>query len=194
MQEANRELAEEVAERKWAEEMRGHLSAVVESSDDAIISMTMEGTITSWNRGAERVFGYSSAEALGKSRRMLLPAERANEESDILARIERGERVSHLETVRVRKDGKKIDVSVTISPIKNSSGAIVGASKIARDITEHKRAEQALKKSLAASEAAHQRFSRSQDLPSTNMPLWQQPMFKARLPTSMTSSAPSVNT
>jgi PAS domain S-box-containing protein len=159
LQEVNHKLAEEVAERKWAEEMRGHLSAVVESSDDAIISMTMEGTITSWNRGAERVFGYSSAEALGKSRRMLLPAERANEESDILARIERGERVSHLETVRVRKDGKKIDVSVTISPIKNSSGAIVGASKIARDITEHKRAEQALKKSLATSEAALQELA-----------------------------------
>ncbi len=154
LQEVNRQLEAEVAERKWAEEVRGHLSAVVESSDDAIISKTLEGTITSWNRGAERVFGYSSAEALGKSMRMLLPTDHAKEESDILASVGRGESVNHFETVRVRKDGKKIDVSVTISPIKNSSGAIVGASKIARDITEHKRAERALKKSLATSEAA----------------------------------------
>ncbi len=159
LQEVNHKLAEEVAERKWAEEVRGHLSAVVESSDDAIISMTMEGTITSWNRGAERVFGYSSGEALGKSRRILSPPEGAKEESDILARIERGESVSHLETVRVRKDGKKIDVSVTISPIKDGRGVIVGASKIARDITEHKRAEQALKRSLATSEAALQELA-----------------------------------
>ena len=159
LQEVNHKLAEEVAERKWAEEVRGHLSAVVESSDDAIISMTMEGTITSWNRGAERVFGYSSGEALGKSRRILSPPEGAKEESDILARIERGESVSHLETVRVRKDGKKIDVSVTISPIKDGRGVIVGASKLARDITEHKRAEQALKKSLATSEAALQELA-----------------------------------
>jgi PAS domain S-box-containing protein len=144
---------------KLAEEVRGHLSAVVESSDDAIISKSMEGTITSWNRGAERVFGYSSAEALGKSMRILLPPERAKEESDILARIGRGESVEHFETVRVRKDGTKIDVSVTICPIKASSGAIVGASKIARDITEHKRAEQALKKSLATSEAAMQELA-----------------------------------
>jgi PAS domain S-box-containing protein len=105
------------------------------------------------------VFGYSSGEALGKSRRILSPPEGAKEESDILARIERGESVSHLETVRVRKDGKKIDVSVTISPIKDGRGVIVGASKIARDITEHKRAEQALKRSLATSEAALQELA-----------------------------------
>jgi PAS domain S-box-containing protein len=154
LQEVNRKLEEEVSARKWAEEMRGHLSAVVESSDDAIISKTLEGTITSWNRAAERVFGYSSAEALGKSMRMLLPTDHAKEESDILASVGRGESVNHFETVRVRKDGKKIDVSVTISPIRNSSGVIVGASKIARDITEHKHAEQALKNSLATSEAA----------------------------------------
>jgi PAS domain S-box-containing protein len=159
LQEVNHKLAEKVAERKWAEEVRGRLSAIVESSDDAIISKTLEGTITSWNRGAERVSGYSSAEALGKSMRMLLPPERANEESDILERIGRGERVDHFETVRVRKDGKKIDVSVTISPIKNSGGAIVGASTIVRDITEHKRAEQALEKSLAISEVALQELA-----------------------------------
>ncbi len=159
LQEVNRKLEEEVTERKWAEEVRSRLSAVVESSEDAIISKTLEGTITSWNRAAETVFGYSSAEALGKSMRMLLPADRMNEESDILVRIGRGESVDHFETVRVRKDGKKIDVSVTISPIKDSGGAIVGASKIARDITQHKRAEQALKKSLATSEAALQELA-----------------------------------
>ena len=159
LQEVNHKLAEEVAERKWAEEVRGRLSAIVESSDDAIISKTLEGTITSWNHGAEQVFGYSPAEALGKSMRMLLPPERADEESDILARIARGESVSHFETVRVRKDGKKIDVSVTISPIKDGSGAIVGASKIARDISKHKRVESSLKKSLATTEAALQELA-----------------------------------
>jgi PAS domain S-box-containing protein len=159
LQEANRKLEEEIAERKWVEEVRSRLSAVVESCDDAIISKTLEGTITSWNRGAEKVFGYSSAEALGRSMRMLLPPERINEESDILGQIRRGGNVDHFETVRVHKDGRKIDVSVTISPIRDSSGAIVGASKIARDITEHKRAEQALKKSLASSEAALQELA-----------------------------------
>ena len=159
LEEVNRKLAEEIAERKWAEQVRSRLSAVVESSDDAIISKTLEGIITSWNRGAENIFGYSSAEALGKSMRMLLPPERVNEESDILERIGRGESVEHFETVRVRKDGQKVDVSVTISPIRDDSGAIVGASNIARDVTEHKRAEQALKKSLATSEAALQELA-----------------------------------
>jgi len=141
------------------EEVRGRLAALVQSSDDAIIAKSLDGTITSWNPGAERLFGYSCSEAVGESMRMLLPEERANEESDILARIGRGERVDHFETVRVRKDGTKIDVSVTISPIKDSRGAIVGASKIARDITERKRAEDALKRSLAGKEAALQELA-----------------------------------
>jgi len=134
----------DITERKRAEEVRERLVAVVESSDDAIIGKTMDGTITTWNRGAEKVFGYSSAEAVGKTIQMLVPPERANEERDILARIGRGESVDHFETVRVRKDGKGIDVSVTISPIRDSSGAIVGVSKVARDISERKRAEQRL--------------------------------------------------
>jgi len=159
LQAVNQQLAKEVADRKWAEEVRNRLSAVVESCDDAIISKNLDGTITSWNRGAERIFGYTPGEALGKSVRMLVPTERLAEESDILARIGRGEKVDHFETVRVRKDGRKIDVSVTSSPIKDSTGTIVGASKIARDITEHKRAEQALKKSFAASEAALQELA-----------------------------------
>jgi PAS domain S-box-containing protein len=135
----------DITERKRLEEIRERLAAVVESSDDAIISKTLDGTITAWNFGAEKVFGYSSAEAVGKSLGMLLPPERANEESDILARIVRGESVEHFETVRLRKDGKRIDVSATISPIKDSSGAIVGASKIARDITERERAEEVIR-------------------------------------------------
>ena len=149
----------DITERKREEEIRGRLAAVVESSDDAIIGKTLDGTITSWNPGAVKLFGYSAAEAVGKSMRMLLPPERANEETEILTRIGRGEAVDHFETVRLRKDGQKIDISATISPIKNSQGAVVGASKIARDMTERKRAEEALKKSLATSEAALQELA-----------------------------------
>ena len=134
----------DITERKRAEEVRERLAAVVESSDDAIIGKTLDGVITTWNHGAEKVFGYSSAEAVGKTMQMLIPPQRANEEADILARIGHGESVEHFETVRVRKDGKGIDVSVTISPIRDSSGAIVGVSKVARDITERKHAEQRL--------------------------------------------------
>jgi PAS domain S-box-containing protein len=135
----------DITERKQAEEVRGRLAAVVESCGDAILSMTMDGTITAWNPGAERLFGYSSSEAVGKPMRMLLPPDRANEESDILTRISHGERVDHFETVRIRKDGKNVDVSTGISPITNSSGEIIGASKIARDITERKRVDEALR-------------------------------------------------
>jgi PAS domain S-box-containing protein len=136
----------DITERKRAEEVRERLAAVVESSDDAIISKTLDGTITAWNFGAEKVFGYSSARAVGKSMGMLLPPERMNEESDILARIRRGERLNHFETVRVRKDGKRVDISATISPVKDSNGAIVGAATIARDITERKAAELEIRK------------------------------------------------
>ncbi len=131
----------DVTARKQEREARERLAAIVDSSDDAIIGKALDGTIANWNLGAEKVFGYSSREAVGKPMRMLLPPERANEESDILARVGRGESVVHFETVRVRKDGKHIDVSVTISPIKDGSGAIVGASKIARDISDRKAAE-----------------------------------------------------
>jgi PAS domain S-box-containing protein len=137
----------EITERKAAEEMRERLAAIVDSSGDAIISKTLEGTITAWNRGAEKVFGYSPADAVGKPMLMLFPSDRLNEESDILARIRRGESVEHFETVRVRKDGKRIDISTTISPVKNGAGVVVGASNIARDITQHKRAAEALHQS-----------------------------------------------
>ncbi|MGA8271916.1 MAG: PAS domain S-box protein [Candidatus Sulfotelmatobacter sp.] len=126
------------------EEARGWLAAVVESSDDAIISKTLDGIITAWNRGAEKVFGYSSSEIVGKTMLTLFPPDRVQEEADILQRISRGESVKHFETVRIRKDGKAIDISATISPIKDASGVTIGVSKIARDITEHKRTEEAL--------------------------------------------------
>jgi len=123
--------------------LNARLASIIESSDDAIASKDLAGIITSWNVGAERLFGYSKKEVLGKPMAILIPPERAAEESEILARIARGESTDHFETVRVRKDGQFIHVSVTISPIRDSRGAIVGASKIARDITERKRAEEA---------------------------------------------------
>jgi PAS domain S-box-containing protein len=136
------QINRDITERKHAEQLRERLAAIVDSSDDAIISKTLDGTIASWNRGAGTVFGYSAAEMVGKPMLVLLPPDRIDEESDLLARIRRGERVEHFETVRVRKDGTNIDVSVTISPIRDSKGVIVGASKIARDITQRKRAEE----------------------------------------------------
>jgi two-component system, cell cycle sensor histidine kinase and response regulator CckA len=140
-------IARDISERKCAEEMRDRLAAVVESSDDAIIGKNLDGTIIAWNPGAENLFGYTASEAVGKPIQMLLPPERAGEESEILARIGRGERINHFETVRVQKDGKRMDVSESISPIRDRSGAIVGASKIARDISERKCAEEELRKS-----------------------------------------------
>jgi PAS domain S-box-containing protein len=125
------------------------LAAIVEFSDDAIASKNLDGIITSWNKGAERLFGYSMREALGQPMAMLIPPERAAEEPEILARIARGEVTDHFETVRLRKDGRRIEVSVTISPIKDSHGTIVGASKIARDISERKRAQEAVHRSEA---------------------------------------------
>jgi PAS domain S-box-containing protein len=136
-----------LADKKPTEE-RGYelaaqrLVAIVESSDDAILSKDLNGIITSWNKGAERIFGYTEEETLGKPITMLMPPERQNEEPAILARIRRGERVDHYETVRQRKDGSLIDISLTVSPIKDANGQVVGASKIARDISEHKRAEE----------------------------------------------------
>jgi PAS domain S-box-containing protein len=138
-------ILRDVTERKQAEQIRERLAAVVDSSDDAIISKTLEGTIVAWNRGAEKVFGYRASEIVGQSMRTLVPPDRAEEEADILARIGRGESIEHFETVRLCKDGTRIDVSVTISPIRNGDGAIVGASKIARDITDRKRGEEALR-------------------------------------------------
>jgi len=137
----------DITERKVAEMAASWLAAVVESSDDAIISKTPDGIITSWNRGAEKIFGYTAEECIGESMLMLFPPERVGEEPELLARIKRGERVEHFETVRTTKSGKLIDVSVTLSPIRNNRDEIIGASKIARDITERKAAEAAMRES-----------------------------------------------
>jgi PAS domain S-box-containing protein len=125
------------------------LALIVESSDDAIISKTMTSVITSWNKGAERIFGYTAEEAIGQSILMLIPPDRRYEESLILARLSRGERIEHYETVRRRKDGMDLEISLTISPIKDASGRIVGASKIARDVTERKRIERVAQETAA---------------------------------------------
>jgi PAS domain S-box-containing protein len=115
------------------------LASIIESSDDAIVSKNLDGVITSWNGGAERIFGYSASEAIGQPITIVIPQDRQGEEREILTRIRRGERVDHFETVRQRKNGVLIVVSLTISPVKDASGRIVGASKIARDITEQKK-------------------------------------------------------
>jgi PAS domain S-box-containing protein len=118
------------------------IAAIVESSEDAVLTKDLNGVITSWNHGATRLFGYAAEEVIGKPITILIPAERHDEEPTILARIRRGERIDHYETVRQRKDGSTIDISLTVSPVKDPDGRIVGASKIARDITDRRRAEQ----------------------------------------------------
>src|SRR6185437_5230860 len=135
---------------EWmADGARGHLAAIVESSDEPIVSKTLDGVIRSWNCAAERLFGYSAEEAVGQPITLIVPPERLQEEADILARLRRGERIEHFETVRVAKSGCRIDVALTISPILDASGAIVGASKIVRDITERKVSEQRQQRIIA---------------------------------------------
>src|ERR1700722_10140744 len=147
-------IATDITERKHVEAALGESqqrlrwsASIVESSDDAIISKNLDGIITSWNQGAERVFGYTAEEAVGRHIMLIIPADRRGEETTILERIKRGERVDHFETVRVRKDGKTLDISLTISPVKDGAGRVVGASKVARDVTDEKRIERALRDS-----------------------------------------------
>jgi PAS domain S-box-containing protein len=135
----------DITEKKNAEVGQALLASIIESSADAIVSKTLEGYVTSWNLGASRLFGYSAEEMVGKSITQIIPSELHNEEKEILARLRRGEQIDHFETVRVRKDGRRIAISLTVSPIRNASGAIVGASKVARDISERKQAEAALR-------------------------------------------------
>src|SRR5690349_16863408 len=137
-------MVEDITDKKKAEEARFRHTAVIESSDDAIASGTLDGIIVSWSTGAQKIYGYTEAEAVGKPINMLVPPELADEENKILEMLRAGGRIQHFETVRVTKTGKRISVSLTISPIKDSSGRIVGCSGIARDITKRKRAEQAL--------------------------------------------------
>jgi PAS domain S-box-containing protein len=146
--------ASDVTESRRADETTRRLAAIVESSDDAIISKNLDGLIMSWNRGAEDIYGYTADEVLGKSVTILIPDDRDNEETQILDRIRRGERIEHYETVRQRKDGRRIHVSLTVSPIRNNDGVVIGASKIARDITEQKANEEALKAAKETAEAA----------------------------------------
>jgi two-component system, chemotaxis family, CheB/CheR fusion protein len=143
----------DVSEHQRAERISRHLAAIVESSDDAIISKDLDGVIASFNRGAEKLFGYFAEEVIGKPITILIPAERQDEEIGILARIRRGERIEHFETVRQRKDGSRVNISLTISPITDETGKTIGASKIARDITSQKRREEQI--ALLAREADH---------------------------------------
>ena len=132
----------DITERKRAEGTKARLAAIVESSDDAIIGKTLDGIVISWNSGAERIFGYTAEEVLGQPVTMLIPPDRLDEEPPIIDRLRRGERIEHFETVRRRKDGEEVDVSLTISSIKDETGKIIGISKIARDITERQHAKE----------------------------------------------------
>jgi PAS domain S-box-containing protein len=138
------ESSTDITERTRMEAAMALLAAIVESSDDAIISKTPDGIVTTWNKGAEKIFGYSASEMIGQPVSLLIPPESLDEESEILARIQRGEAVDNYETTRIRKDGALIDVSLTVSPLRDANGRIVGASKIARDMSERKRANERL--------------------------------------------------
>jgi PAS domain S-box-containing protein len=140
-------MVEDITDREAAEEARFRLAAIVESSEDATISGTLDGTIVTWNGGAQRIYGYTEAEVVGKPIAILFPPELPDEENKILEKLRAGGRIEHFETIRVTKTGRRINVSLTISPIKDSSGKTVGISGIARDITERKLAEEALRES-----------------------------------------------
>ena len=147
----------DITERRRGEQARMRLAGIVDSSEDAIISKSLEGIITSWNNSAERMFGYTPEEAIGKSIVMIIPPELREEETMILGRLRRGERIEHFETVRVTKTGKRINLSLTVSPVRNKQGEIIGASKIARDITDKVGAERELTRLLASERAARER-------------------------------------
>jgi len=134
----------DISERKQAEESRSRLAAIVESSEDAMVSKTLDGKITTWNRGAERLFGYMAEEAINQNITLIIPPDRLPEEATILERLRRGEWVEQFETQRLRKDGTVLDISLTIFPLKDATGRVVGASKVARDITERRVNEKAL--------------------------------------------------
>jgi PAS domain S-box-containing protein len=142
----------DITQRKMAEESLYRLASIVDSSEDAIVSKRLDGTIISWNAGAERLFGYSAMEVLGRSSNMIVPPERQTEEDELILRIARGERVQNLETVHRCKDGHLVDIFLSVSPVRDSEGRIVGASKIARDITEKKRSEALTRESLREKE------------------------------------------
>jgi len=134
-------IARDISERRRGDEARARLAAIVDSADDAIVSKTLDGVITSWNRAAQAMFGWTAAEAVGQRITLIIPRERWPEEDEVLARVRKGESIDHFDTVRERKNGERIDVSLTVSPVKDARGRIIGASKIARDVSDRKRAE-----------------------------------------------------
>jgi len=146
---------QDITERKQAEMASFHLTALVRSSDEAIVSKDLNGIIRTWNPAAEKMFGYTAAEAVGRHITLIIPPERRHEEDDVLERIRRG-MADHFETVRIRKDGTMVDISLTVSPVRSTAGEIIGASKIARDISDRKRAEEELRLSLARERAARE--------------------------------------
>jgi PAS domain S-box-containing protein len=156
-------VAIEVAERRRLDKTRWRLGAIVESSDDAIIAITPEGRITDWNAGAERMFGISAAEAIGNPVSIIIPPDRVSESAEVLARINNGETIAPFETVRLRKDGARTDVSVSVSPVKDEDGRIIGASKIARDITQLKQARQEREAHLRSAQAAREVAERARE-------------------------------
>ncbi len=169
----------DITERKQAEQAGKLLAAIVDSSDDAIVSKNLDGMVTSWNKGAERIFGYSAEEAVGRNISLIIPPERQEEEKDILARLRRGERVDHFETIRRKKDGTPLNVSVTISPIRDATGRVTGASKVARDTTEGHRAEENYRK-LAESLDAQVR-ARTKELEERNADVLRQSLLLREL-------------
>ncbi|MDQ4049168.1 MAG: PAS domain S-box protein, partial [Actinomycetota bacterium] len=156
---------QDVTEQKEAEEAQRQMAAIVDSCEEAIIGEALDGTIVSWNRGAQRMYGYTASDALGEPVTMLVPADRRDEVSDILSRIGRGERVEQLETVRVREDGRAIDVALTISPVRDGAGALTGASVIARDISEQKLRERYLRVQHEAASVLAQAATTEEALP-----------------------------
>jgi PAS domain S-box-containing protein len=139
--------ASDIHDRRQADQDRAFLASIVESTNDAVVSKTLDGVIRSWNAGAERLFGYSAEEVVGRSITLIIPPELLSEEYSILDRLRRGERIEHFETVRVAKDGRRLDISLTISPIRDGTGRIIGASKVARDVSLRKRAERQIRQS-----------------------------------------------
>ena len=139
-------VARNVTESQQNDRVRARLAAIVDSSDDAIISKTLDGVVTSWNRAAERLFGYAADEAIGRNILLIIPEDRRREEEEVLARLRRGQKIDHFETVRRTKDGRLIPISLTVSPVRDAKGTLIGASKIARDISERVLAQEALRR------------------------------------------------
>jgi PAS domain S-box-containing protein len=160
-------VARDIRERHQSDQLRARLAAIVDSSDDAIVSKTLDGVITSWNRAAERLFGYTAAEAIGHHIFLIIPEDRRTEEEDVLARLRRGEKIDHFETIRRTKDGRLIPISLTVSPIADARGTIIGASKVARDITERVLAQAALRR--AREELEERVRERTAELSSPNV-------------------------